>query len=61
MKNYDDLKKMIKECLKDDSDRLSPWEIEFLDQNANCQRGFFTIKQTKIIERIWNELFGVCK
>ena len=51
-----DLLKMVKECLADDSDRLSAWECEFLDSVNG--RNQFTPKQEVIIERIWNKLFG---
>lgn len=56
MKPYADLKKMIKECLADDSDQLSSWECEFLDSVNRQDR--LSEKQAEIIERIWVKLFG---
>lgn len=53
----DDSKKMVKECLADDSDRLSAWEVEFLD-SVNSRGGNFTERQAATIEKIWQKLFG---
>lgn len=55
--NNDDLRKMIKECLADDSDRLGAWECEFMD-SVNRWTGAFTEKQAATIEKIWDKLFG---
>ncbi len=51
-----DYRKMIRECLADDSDRLSDWECEFLDSVNRQDR--LSEKQTGIIQRIWGKLFG---
>lgn len=51
-----ELKKMVWECLRDDSDRLSEWEIRFLDDNAASPE--FSQRQAATIEQIWQKLFG---
>lgn len=51
-----DLKKMVRECLKDDSDRLTTWEIEFLDSVNG--REVLSDKQAAVIQKIWDKLFG---
>ena len=52
-----DLRKMVKELLADESDRLTPWECDFLD-SMHKWTGDYTAKQAAIIERIWNKIFG---
>jgi hypothetical protein len=51
-----DFQKMVQECLKDDSDRLSAWEVEFLD--SIVRQSYFTAKQEAVIQRIWDKLFS---
>ncbi len=53
----EDFRKMIKECLADDSDRFSAWEIEFLD-SVNLWEGDFRPNQEATIAKIWSKLFG---
>jgi hypothetical protein len=54
---YDEseLRKMIKELLADDSDRLSAWECDFVD-SVNRQ-GNLSEKQAAVIVRIYERLF----
>lgn len=49
-------RKMVKECLADDSDRLTAWECEFLD-SLNNRRDPLTERQVAILEKIWQKLF----
>ncbi len=51
----DDYRKMIRELLSDDSDRLNAWECEFLD-SVNQQQEL-SDKQRAIIDRIWQRIF----
>ena len=52
-----DLRKMVKELLADESDRLSSWECDFLD-SMHRWTGEYTEKQAAIIQRIWGKIFG---
>ncbi len=45
-------RKMVKELLADESDRLSAWECEFLD-DVNKWTGPLTDRQCATIEKIW--------
>ncbi len=51
-----DAHKMIKECLADESDRLTDWEITFLD--SVTKQTNLSEKQMSIVQRIWDKLFG---
>jgi hypothetical protein len=53
----DRIRKMIKELLADESDQLSSWECEFLD-DMHRWTGDYTLKQAAVIERIWIKVFG---
>lgn len=49
---------MVDELLADESDRMTEWEIDFID-SVNKQRDRdLSDKQTAIIERIWNKVFN---
>ncbi len=52
-----DHRTMLDELLKDESDRLSTWEIDFLDDLA-CNLNPLTPRQTRKIEKIWEKIFG---
>ena len=61
----EDQRKMIKECLADDSNRLSEWEIQFLDSvNARLNStghpasAELSDKQLATLEKIWGKLYG---
>ena len=56
MPTDEDLHKVIEECLNDDSDRLSSWEQEFLDDLVHNTD--FSPKQEAVILRIWDKLFN---
>ncbi len=56
MRDDAELRKMVRECLADDSDRLSAWECEFLDSVLKWDD--YTAKQANTIEKIWSRLFG---
>ncbi len=56
MKSQGDLRKMLKEILDDESDRLTTWEVEFID-SVNKQQSI-TPSQAAVIERIWAKIFG---
>ena len=51
-----DLRKMVRECLADDSGKLTAWECDFLDSLARAN--WITDKQAAIVERIWMKLYG---
>lgn len=61
MTTNDDFMKMVRECLNDDSDRLSEWEQNFLDdifrRNAS-QPVVLSDRQRSVIQKIWAKLFG---
>lgn len=49
---------MPDEILEDDSDRMTPWEVEFVE-SLNKQNVFdWTDKQIAVLEKIWRKLFG---
>ncbi len=50
-------RKMVKELLADESDQLTPWECNFLD-DMHKWTGDYTAKQAEIIQRIWSKIFG---
>ena len=52
-----DIRNMIRECLADDSDRLTDWEMEFLD-SLNKWTGDYTERQVEWLERIWSKCFS---
>lgn len=52
-----ELRNMVKECLGDDSDRLTPWECDFLD-SVHKQSSPLSSRQSEIVERIWQKLFN---
>lgn len=52
----DDAHKMVKELLDDESDRLTPWEQDFLDSVHKQQ--YLSAKQIAIIEKIWEKIYG---
>ena len=56
MTDQADLRKMVKELLADESDRLTTWECEFLDSVNRQDR--LSDKQAAIIERVWNKIYG---
>jgi hypothetical protein len=61
MMTQNDFIKMARECLGDDSDRLTAWEIKFLDEivtRYNRQWFELSTKQCSTVEGIWNKLFA---
>lgn len=55
MKSETDLRNMIKEILADDNDRMTDWEVSFIDSVNRQDR--LSEKQAEIIERIWGKVF----
>lgn len=53
----DDIRKMVKELLADESDRLSSWECDFLD-SVNRWTGKYTERQAETIQKIWDKIYG---
>lgn len=47
-----DEEKMLDECLGDDNDRLTTWEIEFLESLNRQRTRNLSPKQLEILERI---------
>lgn len=50
---------MLEELLEDDSDRMSAWEIEFvnsLDKQSDNEDWKPSAKQRAVLERIWKKL-----
>jgi len=56
--NWDD---MLDDLLRDDSDTLSAWEVEFaesLDKQRNREGWSPSDKQFKYLSDIWHKVFG---
>lgn len=53
-----DNRKMLDEILKDESDRMTAWEVEFIESLDRQNVFKWTDKQIAILERIWRKLFG---
>jgi hypothetical protein len=53
----EDFWKMVNELLEDESDSMSQWEKDFVDDisKKNIRP---TVKQKEKIEQIWDKIFG---
>lgn len=59
----EDWPKMLDELLQDDSDKMTTWEVEFIESlNRQCDSspdGSWcpSAKQMKVLEEIWGKVF----
>jgi hypothetical protein len=54
-----DEQKMLQECLDDDSDRLTAWEVEFLESLSRLPDSrSLSDKQRAVLERINSKVLG---
>lgn len=49
---------MLNELLNDDSDRLSEWEIEFIESLDHQRERNLTEKQADKLQKIWDRVFA---
>lgn len=50
--------KMLDELLADDSDRLTDWEVRFLESLNTQRHRELSPKQVAALESIWDRIFG---
>lgn len=49
---------MLDELLKDESDRLTAWEIEFIESLNRQRHRQWSESQVRVLEQIWEKVFG---
>lgn len=53
----EDQRYMLDELLDDDSDRLTAWEVEFIESlDRNCRRRDLTERQQKTLQNIYEKV-----
>jgi len=50
--------RMLEELLDDESDTMSSWEVEFIDNLRNCKTQTMTDRQKEKLEQIWEKVLG---
>lgn len=49
---------MLDELLEDESDRMTPWEVEFIESLNKQRNRDFSERQVATLGKIWNKVFG---
>lgn len=49
---------MLDELLKDESDRMNAWEIEFLESLNRQRDRQWSESQIAVLEQIWEKVYG---
>ena len=52
---------MLDEILNDETDRMTAWEVEFIESLHKQRERGCSDKQFSVLEKIWNKLFGGTK
>jgi len=50
--------RMLEELLDDESDTMSSWEVEFIDNLRKSKTSAMTDRQKEKLEQIWEKVFG---
>lgn len=50
---------MLEELLNDDSDRMTPCEVEFIESLNRQRDRSLSERQVTVLARIWNKVFAI--
>ena len=53
-----DLQKLLAELLDDESDKMTSWELEFIDSLNKQNHNNWSDRQCEILQEVWDKVFN---